>query len=194
VGAVIKATTSGDSYRMELIAVPARLPAADARERLAELFENHVDFVWRTAHRFGLSAAEADDAAQQVFLIASRKLEQIGPDREKAFLFRVAIHVTRTLLRSTARKREDFVEEPDTADQKPSPEQALETRRALDTAHRILQEMPDDLREAFILFELEEMTMREVADLLEIPPGTVASRIRRARAIFRAAVQAVEAT
>jgi RNA polymerase sigma-70 factor (ECF subfamily) len=179
---------------MELIAVPAPLPAADARERLAELFENHVDFVWRTAHRFGLSPVEADDAAQQVFLIASRKLEQIAPDREKAFLFRAAIHVTRTLLRSTARKREDFVEEPDAADPKPSPEEALETRRALDAAHRILRDMPDDLREAFILFELEEMTMRQVADLLEIPPGTVASRIRRARATFRAAVQTMEAT
>lgn len=191
---MIKMTSSGDSYRMELTAAPVPLDVLDHRERLAGLFASHVDFVWRTARRFGLSAAAADDAAQQVFVMASSKLGDIAPERERAFLFRAAIHVTRTMLRTAARKREDFVEEPETADAQPSPEEALERRRALAAAHQILERMPDDLREAFILFELEEMTMAEVARLLEIPSGTVASRVRRARALFRAAVQAMEGT
>jgi RNA polymerase sigma-70 factor (ECF subfamily) len=178
---------------MELTAASAAPRAEDARDRLSELFENHLDFVWRTARRFGLSAAEADDAAQQVFLMASRKLGAIAAEREKAFFFRAAIHVSRTMARSTARKREDFVEAPEATDTQPNPEEALGRRRALDAAHGILQAMPEDLREAFILFELEEMTMLEVASLLEIPAGTVASRIRRAREVFRAAVEAMEA-
>jgi RNA polymerase sigma-70 factor (ECF subfamily) len=190
---VIKMTASGDVSRVELTAQGAAVRARDASDRLTELFENHVDFVWRTARRFGLSAAEADDAAQQVFLVAARKLGEITREREKAFFFRAAINVTRTMLRSTARKREDFAEHSQTADTRPSPEEALDRRHALETAHGVLRAMPPDAREAFVLFELEEMTMQEVADLLEIPAGTVASRIRRARAFFRAAVKAMEA-
>jgi len=53
--------------------------------------------------------------------------------------------------------------------------------------------MPEDLRVAFVLFELEEMTMIEVSEVLGIPAGTVASRIRRARDVFRAAVAAMGA-
>lgn len=178
---------------MEFAAARVALPALEAPDRLTELYENHVDFVWRTARRFGLSAAEADDAAQRVFLVASKKLGVITREREKAFFFRATINVTRTMLRSTARKREKLREDSEGVDTHPSPEETLSHRQELESAHAILQAMPESLREAFILFELEEMTMLEVSCLLEIPAGTVASRIRRARGIFRAAVKAMEA-
>jgi RNA polymerase sigma-70 factor (ECF subfamily) len=60
-----------------------------------------------------------------------------------------------------------------------------QARRQLD---RILERMAETLKEAFILFELEDMTVPEIADLLAIPTGTVASRLRRARAFFQAEV------
>jgi RNA polymerase sigma-70 factor (ECF subfamily) len=155
--------------------------------RLEGLFNAHVDLVWRTARRFGLSAADADDACQQVFVVASRKLEEIGLGQEKSFLVCAAIHVARTMVRSRLRKREDLMEDPDAMDAGPSPEESLARARARAAVHRILASMDEDLRVAFVLFELEEMTMSEVAKLLDIPPGTVASRIRRAREVFRAA-------
>lgn len=185
---MIKIVLGGESPSMQLAAGSAA--PADTREghdRLAYIFRTHVDFVWRTARRFGLSTAEADDAAQQVFLVASKKLDIIPDGQEKSFLFGTAMNVARTMVRSRQRRREDLVEASEATDTQPHPEAMLERAQARDTVHRILQSMPDDLRVVFILFELEEMTMAEVAALLAIPAGTVASRIRRARQVFRTA-------
>jgi len=190
---VIKTGAGGDSSRVELIAasVPDRIEAAG--ERLARLFRDHLDVVWRTARRFGLSSAEAEDAAQQVFLVASKRLPDIPTDAERSFLVGAAINVARTMLRSKLRKREDLVEEHDAMDGRPNPEELLGRARACAAADRIVASMPEDLRVAFVLFELEEMTMIEVSEVLGIPAGTVASRIRRARDVFRAAVAAMGA-
>lgn len=185
---MIKIVLGGESPSMHLAAGSA--PPANTREvqdRLANIFRMHVDFVWRTARRFGLSTAEADDAAQHVFLVASKKLDVIPHGQEKSFLFGTAMNVARTMVRSRQRRREDLVEETEATDTQPHPEEMLERARARDAVHNILESMPDDLRVAFMLFELEEMTMIEVAALLAIPAGTVASRIRRAREAFRAA-------
>ena len=59
---------------------------------------------------------------------------------------------------------------------------------------RILEGMPDNLKEAFILFELEDMTVPQIAELLGIPTGTVASRLRRARALFQKCVDELRST
>jgi RNA polymerase sigma-70 factor (ECF subfamily) len=53
---------------------------------------------------------------------------------------------------------------------------------------RALEAMPMDLRKVFVLFDLEELTTTEVANVLRLPRGTVASRLRRAREVFRATV------
>lgn len=187
---VIKPGLTGDSPRVELIAASVPDQRERAADRLARLFHDHLDVVWRTARRFGLSPAEADDAAQQVFLVASKKLSGIPADAERSFLVGAAINVARTMIRSKLRKREDLVEEHDATDGRPNPEEQLEHARAREAAHRIVASMPEDLRVAFVLFELEEMTMIEVSEVLGIPAGTVASRIRRARDVFRAAVAA----
>ena len=73
------------------------------------------------------------------------------------------------------------------------PEELADQHRAIDLMGRILNGMALDLRTVFILSELEGMTMPEVAALVEIPVGTAASRLRRAREAFRTAVAEVEA-
>src|SRR5262245_28116714 len=61
-------------------------PDADARSvRLRALMDRHFDFVWRSARRLGLAPADADDVAQDVFIVAARRLDEIDPDRERAF-------------------------------------------------------------------------------------------------------------
>src|SRR6478735_8206217 len=55
--------------------------------RLTRVAQEHLDFVWRCLRRFGVPAADADDAAQQVFLVAASKLPEVPPDKEKAFLY-----------------------------------------------------------------------------------------------------------
>jgi RNA polymerase sigma-70 factor (ECF subfamily) len=66
-------------------------PPAD--ERVAGLVKGEFAFVWRCLRRLGLRAGEADDGAQQVFLVAAWRIEDIEPGRERAFLFSIAMHV-----------------------------------------------------------------------------------------------------
>ncbi len=147
----------------------------------------YADFVWRAVRRFGVSEAGAPDATQQVFMVALAKLDQLSPGKEKAFLFSTASNVAAHVRRSFARRREDVFdpwESPQTADQAANPESALADREARRVLDEILSRLPDELREVLILCEIEEMTMAEVAETLSIPSGTVASRLRRARAAF----------
>ncbi len=152
------------------------------------MFHSHLNVVWRTAHRFGLNVAEADDAAQTAFIVAAKKISSIPVEEEKRFLLATAINVARTIVRSRQRRREDFVDAPEAADLASDPERNLDRERAKERVHRILRAMPDDVRVPFVLFEMEELTMAEIATILGIPQGTVASRIRRGREIFRAQV------
>jgi RNA polymerase sigma-70 factor (ECF subfamily) len=165
----------------------AALPSAspvDATAHLQRLFQQNVDFVWRSARRLGLSEAEAEDATQQVFVVASRRLADIPANRERAFLFGTAVHVVANVRRGLRRRREEFAEL-DVVDARLRPDELLDRARARQVADRILDAMDIELRTVFTLFELEEMSMAEIADLLGVPHGTVASRLRRAREQFQ---------
>ncbi len=169
-------------------------PVPAASERIGALVRAQFSFVWRSLRRLGLAEAEADDAAQQVFLVAARRLHDIEPERERAFLFSTAMHVASKARRSRERRREvldDDLEE--RRDSVPSAEELLDRRRARELFDSILAELPFDLRVVFVLYEVEELTMAEIAAALEVPAGTVASRLRRARADFSVRVQRIEA-
>jgi RNA polymerase sigma-70 factor (ECF subfamily) len=80
----------------------------------------------------------------------------------------------------------DLREVPDSS---AGPEELMDRRRARALLDRVLGALPMDLRAVFVLFELEELTMTEIATMSDIPPGTVASRLRRARQAFQEAVR-----
>lgn len=157
--------------------------------RLRRLVHEYGDFVWRNLRRLGVAEHLAEDAAQQVFLVLSRKLETVGEDHERSFLFGIVVRVSSEVRRAQSRRREvpDVdVEEP--IDEAPSAEAMLDEKHARTLLDSILQSMPDDPRAVFVLCELEELTTAEVAEILAIPTGTVASRLRRAREHFHASV------
>ncbi len=163
-------------------AAPAPLGRA---ERVERLVREHFAFVWRVARRFGLAPADADDAAQRVMVIASERLGDIVDGSERAFLFRTAARVTSKAHRSRRRRPEDAREDcGEEADQGPTPEERVEQRRAREELDQILESLPAELRAAFVLFEIEGLSQSEVAHALGIAPGTVASRLRRAREEF----------
>jgi RNA polymerase sigma-70 factor (ECF subfamily) len=78
-------------------------------------------------------------------------------------------------------------------DERANPEQAAATQQAKRLLEAFLEELPEDARTVFVLFELEGMTMAAIAETLDIPPGTVASRLRRARDEFHAATKRFQA-
>ncbi len=161
-------------------------PEPDPQRRFAAMVANHHGKVWRSLRRLGVWESDADDATQQVFMVAHRRLAEIPPENEQAFLLQTALRVASEFRRSRKRRREDETGEiPVLADTAASPEEAAERMRARALLDRVLEAMPMDLRNVFVLFELDELSTPEVAQVLRIPRGTVASRLRRAREVFR---------
>jgi len=162
--------------------------------RLRTMLAEHFDFIWRSLRRFGLSADRADDAAQQVFLIASRRLAEIKEGSERSFLFGTALRVASEARRSASRRPEiAHADVPEAADTQPAPDELLDRHRARAVLDRVLEAIDMELRVVFILFELEEMSTIQIGELLEIPVGTASSRLRRAREAFEAVVKRMKA-
>ncbi len=166
----------------------------DATARLTTLIEQHGDFVFRSLRRLGVADADCDDALQQVFLIAREKLHAIDSERERGYLFGIAANVAAHARRKVARAREvpdETVSEP--VDLAARADVLIEQKEARALLDQVLDSIDDDLRAVFVLFELEELTMAEIASTLSLPSGTVASRLRRAREEFRRAAQRTRA-
>src|SRR5262249_40865730 len=127
--------------------------AKTSKARLEALVRENFQLVWRTLRRL-VPPDAVDDATQQVFVIASRKLDRMEASRERAFLFKTALWVAHHVRRSRARRREVLDDEAllSREDTHPLPDDAADLshqRRMLD---EVLSAMPPQLREVFVLF------------------------------------------
>lgn len=168
-------------------ALPAEIPMALTATALVQL---HFRFVWRLLRRLGLDPASADDAAQQVFIVATGKLSRIAPGSERSFLYGAALRIAAQARRQSARTEhasEDACH--DYADGSALPDEQLDRQRALSLIDAALEPMTLELRAAFVMFEIEGMTTQEIAELTGVSSGTVASRLRRAREQFFARIE-----
>jgi len=130
---------------------------------------------------------------QRVYIVADRRLDDIRSGCERAFLFRSAAHIAAHARRSLARKREVLEEDPHPLRAPPvQPDELTERKQFRELLDSVLSGMGEELRNVFVLHTFEEMTMAEIAELLELPPGTVASRLRRARAVFRDRIESMK--
>ena len=167
-------------------------PSGEARTSdVRAMVSRHADFIWRSLRRLGLPSDLCGDATQRVFLVATRRVRDIAPGAERAFLFKTALRIASSERRTLARRREVLTDEVDTTilDPAPSTEDLVDQRRARVLLEEILEGMALDERAVFVLFELEGMTTAEISALLELPMGTVGSRLRRAREHFQGALK-----
>jgi len=158
------------------------------RTRLESIFNAHHVSVWRALRRRGLSAEAAEDATQETFVLAAEKLDAIRPESERSFLIATALRVAHTLGRKTVRWELD-----EDMDQRLSANRDASDKRAdMQLCDLVLSKVDPDLVEVFVLYEIEGLTSPEIAELLQIPLGSVASRLRRAREQFRDAAARIE--
>jgi len=133
--------------------------------------------------RLGVARCDVDDARQRVWLTALRHIERMRPGSEGAFLRMVARreagHVRRTYRRRSEVPSAEFDELASAA--LPSDE-LVARRQQLEHAHDVLQNMDTELRRVLLLSEVDDASTRHIAGMLDIPLGTVKSRLRRARA------------
>jgi RNA polymerase sigma-70 factor (ECF subfamily) len=165
---------------------PSEAARVDAAERVRAVVRAHYASLWRWVRRLGVPESSAEDAAQQALLVFAQRIGDVEPGREKSFLFGVALRVAQSVRREHRRWSDagDDGALAGLADSGPDAEEALDDRRARALLDALLDAMPFDLRSVFVLFELEEMTMADIARTLGVPAGTVASRLRRARETF----------
>lgn len=162
--------------------------------RLRRLFDDYFAWVWRFVRRLGVAEPHADDAAQQIFCVLAERLGELEIGKEKSFLAGTALRVASNHRRSARRRREvpDASGLEHAVDARDDPEQAAQHRSELALLDRALDQLPNELRAPFVLFEVENHSMLEIAELLGIPRGTVASRLRRAREQFLTAAHALQ--
>jgi RNA polymerase sigma-70 factor (ECF subfamily) len=159
-----------------------------SRVRLERMFRDHHESVWRTLRRRGLAPDVAADTTQQAFLIAAERLADITPGSERAFLMATALRLASAVFR-----RERRLDLEDDMDLRQARGRDVDdARSAVDLLDSILARIDPTLVEVFVLFELEELSSPEIAKLLEIPVGTIASRLRRAREAFRTVADRIE--
>lgn len=157
--------------------------------RFRRMVTQHLDFVWRCLRRLGVPAADADDATQEVFLVAAARLDDILEEKERAFLFATAARIAANARRSLQRRNVAYQNLGHVPMERPEDQEELSAQlQARAVLDEVLNEMPEDLREVFVSFEIEEMSITEIAEAAEIPIGTVGSRLRRARKWFHDAV------
>jgi RNA polymerase sigma-70 factor (ECF subfamily) len=164
--------------------------APAARPSFALVYDQHFDFVWRSARRLGVAEANLDDVVQDVFVTVYRRLDVFeGRSQLKTWIFGILRHTVHDLRRSARRKpTEALVDEPvDLAS--PTPQDAALQGEGSKLLHAVLLELGDDLREVFVLAELEQMSAPEVAVALSLNVNTVYSRLRTARKEFEAALK-----
>ena len=158
-----------------------------AEPSIESLVAEHYRFVWRVLRGLGLSAADADDTAQRVFMTAARKLSSIDPLRARSFVYGVALREANNTRRGLRRRRE-IAEDPERDDPEPEPrgpERQAQLAQARALLRELLEQLPEPLRRVLILAELEQLEVPEIARLERVPVGTAASRLRLARQRFR---------
>jgi RNA polymerase sigma-70 factor (ECF subfamily) len=174
--------------------VPTVLPApARAALDVAEVYEAEADFVWRCLHRLGVHERDLPDLMQEVFVIVHRQRARYDHARPlRAWLFGIAAGLARNYRRRAFRRFESLSgaspEARDTAD----PEQALDAQRRRQRGERVLAELDPEQRAVFVMFEVEAMSGKAIAELLDVPLGTVHSRLHAARKALLAVLEEVE--
>jgi RNA polymerase sigma-70 factor, ECF subfamily len=170
--------------------LPARATAASVEDhaRFRKAFADHYAGIWRFLRRMGVSSQQVDDSAQHVFLVTLEALSRIVHGSERAFLYATAVRVAHGVRRRREREVPTATAEYDSSPL-PPPDELIDQRRAREVLNTVLERVDLDARTVFVLFEFEEFTVPEIAEILTIPVGTASSRLRRARERFQALVR-----
>jgi RNA polymerase sigma-70 factor, ECF subfamily len=164
-----------------------RMPRRDSR--LRAVVGNHLGLVWRVLRRTGLTPSDAEDASQDVFWVLAQRFDDVPERAQRSFLVSTALRV------ASDRKQSKWhrsvcagLDVEARASDAPLPDEAVDIRRAGALLDEALATLGEVERSVFVLAELEQLTRAEVAEVLGIPEGTVASRLKRARDSLETAV------
>jgi RNA polymerase sigma-70 factor (ECF subfamily) len=153
------------------------------------IYDGQVDYVWRSLWRLGVPESHLEDAVQDVFVVVLRRLADFeGRSSLRTWLFGIAIRVAKDHRRALRRKGPHEPVDDRLADAGPDPRARTERAEALRILSRLLDELDLDKRAVFVMSEIEQMSVPEMAEALGANPNTIYSRLRVAREEFERAV------
>jgi RNA polymerase sigma-70 factor (ECF subfamily) len=163
-------------------------------QRLRDIFDRHAAFVWRTLRNLGVAGADLEDATQEVFVVVHARLATYQErDKMRSWLYAICVRVSQHHRRSHARRRERVSAEVPERAAAATQQAELEQREALALGQRLLAVLPEAQREVFLLYEIEHMTMAEVAAIVGCPLQTAYARLHKARERVKAEVESLRA-
>lgn len=163
----------------------------ERRDKLEAIYDEQAGYVWNSLRRLDVPERDVEDLCQEVFVTAYENLDDYDPSRPiQPWLFGIAFRLASDYREKASHAREKLTE-PDPPAESPEVLERLSEKRAKKLVREALDYVDIDRRAVFVLYELEDQPMKEVADALSIPLHTAYSRHRVAREEFKEAVRAI---
>jgi RNA polymerase sigma-70 factor, ECF subfamily len=164
---------------------------AQAQVDFRALVQAHAPYVMRVLRSLGVGPSDLPDVSQEVFLTVHRQLATFeGRSALRTWIYGIALRVASDYRSKAYRRRERPSDSPPEQYVFASPQSELEQREAWRLIERLLAELDEDRRQVFVLYELEQLSMREVCEVVGCPLSTAYSRLHSARATVQAAARA----
>ncbi len=160
----------------------AKTPPTATRWSVGQVVRAHAGYVGRTLRYLGVAEADLDDACQEVFLVVHRRLSEFeGRASITTWLYAICLRVASAHRRRTAQRRESTMHEPPDRPTGPTQEHVIRRQDARSQLQKLLADLDEDQRVVFVLFEIEERSMTEIAELAGCPLQTAYYRLHAAR-------------
>ena len=156
----------------------------------AQVFAENAPYVWRALRRLGVREADVEDVCQEVFLVVHRRLADFeGRASVRTWLYGICLRAASSYRRRPHRMREEIASTPPEESIPAPQDDDLERKRALARLDVALDELDDDKRAVFVLYELEQLSMAEIAEATGCPLQTAYSRLHVARRLVEASIE-----
>jgi RNA polymerase sigma-70 factor (ECF subfamily) len=160
------------------------------RNAFSELVRIHTRGVFNVVYRMCGNALLAEDAAQETFLRAWQNLPSYRPSTPlRNWLYRIAFNAGMDMLRKERRIAPDEIEDLHLSDSRPGPESQAAEKEQTSLVQRAIMSLPDASRAVLVLREYEGLSYQEISSTLDIPVGTVMSRLNYARTLLKSKLQ-----
>lgn len=166
----------------------AEKPATD--ESFQQLFERHAPLVWRALRHLGVRESDIADQCQEVFVVVFRRRESFeGRSTIDTWIYGICLRVASEYRRRAHFRREVVQGDVDLGEVEPSQPADVETHRMRERLRKLLETLDEAQRDVFVLYEIEGLSMKQIAEVMQCPLQTAYSRLRLARTAILAAYQ-----
>ncbi len=172
----------------------SRKPAvASAPSDFRTIFETYGPFVSRTLRRLEVPSADRHDLRQEIFVVVHRKLHEYdGRASMQSWIYGICVRTASTYRRSARVRREEAWGHPEldvASHESANQDRDLDSRRAYAHAEALLAKLDDEKRRVFVLYEIEGLSMADIAEAVGCPLQTAYSRLHAARKAMKVLLQ-----